>query len=225
MKLPTMKTENSSISGRYRTVFLLTCLFILSACSQSLTLETKTDVPVPLVTKIPLNMGVYYDDKFRNYIYEENSEDRPNWAIKSGNSQVELFDQVLPSMFQNISHLDSIADGQANNIDGILAPEVEDMQFALPRETRSDLYEVWIKYKVRLLDTEGNVIADWPVTGYGKSSTEFLKSRDKGLQAAINSAFRDAGAKFALNFARVPPIRQWLADKPAVCSSKVTDIC
>ena len=214
-----------SIPAALRTPALLSLLLLLGGCSQSLTMEAKTDVPTPLATKLPLNMGVYYDEAFRNYTYEENSEDRPNWAIKSGASQVELFDQVLPSMFDNISYLDSLSPAEGSGIDGIIAPQVEEMQFALPNETRSDLYEVWIKYKVRLLEANGDVIVEWPLSGYGKSSTEFLKSRDKGLQAAINSAFRDAGAKFALNFTRVAPIRQWLAGKPKICNSKVSDIC
>jgi hypothetical protein len=219
-----MKTGTTTFS-KYRLAFLMTSLLILSACEQSLTMVTKTDVPTPLVSKLPLNMGVFYDDEFRNYVYEEDSEDRPKWSIKSGASLVDLFDRVLPSMFQNVSQVDNISANQGNNIDGILAPQVEEMQFALPRETKSNLYEVWIKYKIKLLDSKGDIVADWPVTGYGKSSTEFLKSRDKGLQSAINSAFRDAGAKLTLNFARIPPIRQWLSEKPAVCNSKTTDIC
>jgi hypothetical protein len=220
-----MKKEMINLTRWYRLVFPVAFIFMLSACSQSLTMEAKTDVPTPLVAKLPLSIGIYYDEQFRNYIYEENSEDRPNWAIKSGASLVQLFDQMLPSMFQNISHVESISVNQDTSIDGIIAPEVSEMQFALPNETKSDLYEVWIKYNIKLIDSKGDLIADWPITGYGKSSTEFLKSRDKGLQAAINSAFRDAGAKFALNFTRVPPIREWLAEKPAVCNSSYADIC
>ncbi|MFT5349755.1 MAG: hypothetical protein ACI9MF_000568 [Gammaproteobacteria bacterium] len=219
-----MKIEIMKPFNLFRLVFFIALFFSLSGCDQSLTMVAETDVPIPLAIKLPLTMGVYYDDKFRNYIYEEDSEDRPKWAINSGASQVELFDRVLPSMFQDISYVESTAGGQGN-VDGILVPEVEEMQFALPRETKSDLYEVWIKYKVKLLAANGDLVADWPVTGYGKSSIEFLKSRDKGLQAAINSAFRDAGAKFSLTFTKVPPIREWLANKPEVCKSHVTDIC
>ena len=220
-----MKLQIINLSKVPRLIFFVVFSIMLSACNQSLTMEAETDVPVPLMSKLPLNMAVYYNEHFRNYIYEENSEDRPNWAIKSGASMVELFDQVLPSMFQNIDHVDSINANTDNSFDGLLAPEISEMQFALPNETKSDLYEVWVKYNVKLMDSKGELIADWPLTGYGKSSTEFLKSRDKGLQAAINSAFRDAGAKFALNFNRVPPIRQWLADNPDVCNSIHADIC
>ena len=50
---------------------------VLPGCNQSLTMETQTDVPTPLSIQLPLSMAVVYDDEFRNYIYQENSEDRP----------------------------------------------------------------------------------------------------------------------------------------------------
>jgi hypothetical protein len=42
-----------------------------------------------------------------------------------------------------------------------------------------------------------------------------MKSRDKGLNAAVNQALRDAGAKFALGFSRVEEINAWLEQKTA----------
>ncbi|NKB39270.1 MAG: hypothetical protein GKR93_19235 [Gammaproteobacteria bacterium] len=210
-----MKKPSKLYFEKSKLILSLAFLLSLSACNQSLTMEAKTDVPTPLAVKLPLSIGVHYDENFRNYTYEENSEDRQNWAIKSGTSQVDLFERVLPSMFQDISHIEDISGTLITDVDGVIVPEVEEMQFALPNETKSDLYEVWIKYKVKLLDKNGDLVADWPVTGYGKSSTEFLKSRDKGLQAAINSAFRDAGARFALTFSKIP----------AVCQSGATGIC
>ncbi len=211
-------------SPKYRLVLLGACCLILGACNQSMTLQTKSNVPTPLVTQLPLHMGVYYKDEFRNYVYTEHSEDRQNWSIDSGASQVALFDQVLPSMFADISYVESLSIPEAGNIDAVLVPQVEEMQFALPGETRSAFYEAWIKYKIGVHDNQGRLIAEWPVTGYGKSSTEFLKSRDKGMLAAVNAAFRDIGAKFSLNFSKVNAIRQWLASKPEVCK-RITKLC
>ena len=37
-----------------------------------------------------------------------------------------------------------------------------------------------------------------------------MKSRDKGLNAAVNQALRDAGAKFALGFRKVADVSSWL---------------
>lgn len=210
---------------KYRILPVIIQLLILTACSQSLTLETKSEVPRPLVTQLPLNIGIYYDDKFRNYIYEENSEDRPNWSINSGTSQVQMFDQILPSMFKSVTHVSGTSNAQGDKLHAILAPDIAEMQFAMPYETKTELYEVWIKYHIRLYAPDGQLITEWPIAGYGKSSTEFLKSRDEGLNTAINSAFRDAGAKLALGFTRHGDIRQWLASIPGACNAEPENIC
>ncbi len=215
----------AKLKMKHRIVLVIVHLLILTGCEQSLNIVTKSDVPTPLVTQLPLKMGVYYEEKFRNFIYQENSEDRPKWTIDSGASQVELFDQILPSMFENVRHVSAIADAQGDDLDAILAPNVEEMQFALPRETQTDLYEVWVKYKIQLHKPNGDLIAEWPLTGYGKSSTEFFKGRDEGLQTAINLAFRDAGAKMALYFAKIPEVKQWLANKPGFCSDNIANEC
>lgn len=207
-----------------KNLLLLAPLLLLAACNQSLTIQTKSDVPIPLVTQLPLNMGVFYEEQFQNYVYQENSEDRQNWTIDSGASQVDLFNQVLPSMFVTVTPVGSVTEPANGDIDAILAPRIEEMQFAMPHETRTEFYEAWIKYKVGLHEKNGDLIAEWPVTGYGKSSTEFLKSRDEGLLSAINSAFRDIGAKLSLNFSKIAEVKQWLLGKPGVCEGTV-NIC
>jgi len=215
----------AKLKVRYQIFIVIVHLLIVSGCEQSLNIVTTSDVPTPLVTQLPLKIGVYYDEQFRNFIYQEDSEDRPKWSIDSGASQVELFDQILPSMFKNIRHVSAITDAQGDKLDAILAPYVEEMQFALPRETRTDLYEVWIKYTIKMYKPNGDLIAEWPLTGYGKSSTELFKNRDKGLQTSINLAFRDAGAKLALNFSRIPEIKQWLSTKPGFCDDNIATDC
>ncbi len=199
-----------------RTVQILPYLLLtmtLLACSQSVTMKVAPDIPAPRVEQLPLTMGIYYDDTFRHYAYKEDSAERPDWTINSGESQVLLFEQIFSSMF---ARTEQVAGHAANSgVDGILYPEVIEMQFALPAETKTDFYEYWVKYKIALYDNQGNFVADWPVTGYGKSSTEFLKSRDKGLNAAINQALRDVGAKLAIDFTRVSGVAKWLADRQA----------
>jgi hypothetical protein len=184
-----------------------------------------SEVPIPVVSKLPLNMGVHYDEAFRNFTYSEDSEDRSDWVIASGSSQVSLFDQILPSMFQSTSHVDSTAPVSDVPLDAILSPTIEDIQFSLPRETRLDIYEVWIKYKVSIFDVEGQHITDFPLTAYGKSSTEFMKSRDDGLSAAMELALRDAGAKMVLGFTRDTGVREWLASTIGECDNYITGEC
>jgi hypothetical protein len=206
----------------------LLVLFLVGSmmgCTQSLRLETSSDVPAPLVGKLPLSIGVYYDDRFKTYAYEENSEDRPNWRISSGAAEVQLFDRILFSMFETTRPVSGTSVLEGSGLDAIISPHIEEMQFALPYETRTELYEVWIKYTITLYQPDGELISEFPLTGYGKSSTEFLKSRDAGIQTAIGVAYRDAGAKLALGFPGVLDVREWLVQIPRVCNSEEVDLC
>ena len=190
--------------------FIITLLMflLLTACNQSLQLKVESDVPAPLAKQYPLFVGIFFTDEFRNFVYKEDSEDRPDWVIETGLSQVQLFKQILPSMFESVKEVDSF---NATSFAAVFKPEMKEIQLAIPEETKAEVYEVWLKYYIQLLDTKGTIIADWTVTGYGKSSTEFLKSKDEGLNSAFSWALRDVGAKFILNFDKNDDVKKWLA--------------
>ncbi len=192
----------------HRLLYPVALLLALTACEQSVSLKVDTEIPTPVISRMPVKMGVFFSDEMRNYIFAENSEDRPNWKIESGSSHVALFDQIISSMFVETKEVAGTA--ADTTLDAVLSPSVAEMQFALPEETKTDFYEAWVKYNMELYNRDGSRIAGWSVTGYGKSSTEFMKSRDKGLNAAVNQALRDAGAKFALGFHRVEDVGAWL---------------
>ncbi|MCY4154259.1 MAG: hypothetical protein OXD47_07455 [Gammaproteobacteria bacterium] len=192
----------------YKLVAPFGLALFLTACQQSMSLRVDSDIPSPVVSRLPVKMGVVYTDELRNYVYEEDSEDRPEWKIDSGASHLTLFQQILASMFAEVTEVPTTS--TQVDVHAVLLPSIAEMQFALPAETRTDFYEAWVKYNVELYNRDGNAIANWSVTGYGKSSTEFMKSRDKGLNAAVNQALRDAGARFALGFSRVADVGVWL---------------
>ena len=194
-----------------RLIYAVSLLLILAACEQSMTLRVESEIPTPVIERMPVKIGVFYQDELRNYVSEENSDERPKWKIDSGSSHVYLFEQILSSMFQEVTEVAGTT--AVATVDAVLAPSVAEMQFALPAETKTDFYEAWVKYDMELYNQDGSRIANWSVTGYGKSSTEFMKSRDKGLNAAVNQALRDAGAKFALGFPMIAEISAWLEQK------------
>lgn len=218
-----MATPNKTGAGPCAAVCKRLCLIALAlmaaACQQSMSIKVASEVPVPLMTQLPLSLGVFYDGELLNYVYEEDSDERSNWKIDSGASHAALFARILPAMFRQVTEVAGAP--TAAPVDAVLVPRVAEMQFALPHETKTDFYEAWIKYEMTLLDPQGERIAAWLVTGYGKSSTEFMKSRDKGLNAAVNQALRDAGARFALGFPRVAAVKTWLADQTGGGSSSL----
>jgi len=204
---------------------LLILSLLLSGCTGSVQLRTEAQIPQPLVSEIPIRVGVHFDKQFRNYVYEEDSEDRPDWRIDNSAARLALFEQVLSSMFREVQPVKNINPAADKNIDAVISPQVEEMQLALPGETHSDFYEAWIKYIIRLYAPSGELITEWPVTGYGKSPKGFLGNRDKGLNSAIAMALRDIGAKMALSFPKAAPVKQWLTAKTSCGTETASLIC
>lgn len=206
------QTHYSSTLLLRRTTLLLfvTAMFGLTACTHTLYIDS--DFPTPLVEKLPQTVGVYYAPEFTSYQYKEESKDRTKWVIDSGDAQQSLFNTMMNGMFSNVVTLDGLPPWQNRpTADIILAPTVEDFQYTLPRETKIKVYEIWVKYNVQVFTPDGNLLADWILTSYGKTPTGFMRSDDGALIQAIVVALRDAGANLALNFAKVPEIRAWLA--------------
>lgn len=186
------------------------CALLLSACaSNKVTITVDSQVPVPVTAKLPLRAGVHYDAAFRQHVYQEDSEDRPDWRIESGASQMALFDQVLSSMFTELRSVDAMPPGaQAAGLDLVLEPKIEEMQFSTPTEMKTDFYEAWIRYQLGVYEPDGSLLTTWRFEGYGKSSDKFLENANEGMNEAINVALRDAGAKLVVKFGELPEIRE-----------------
>ena len=100
--------------------------------------------------------------------------------------------------------------GDGAGVDLVFTPAIEEFQLALPQKTRLDSYEVWVKYNMRLTKPDGDQVADWVLTAYGKTSTETMQSTETGINDATTNALRDLGSNFSLSFSNVPDVRDWL---------------
>jgi hypothetical protein len=200
-------------NSRLRIFFSLVLVLFLSACGAT-SLLVEGSYPSPNVRSIPLSLGVYYDQDLRDFIYIEYTETgREEYRVASGQTHVELFNSLLPAMFDRVVVLDNLADASAEQVDVVFIPSIEEFQLALPQKTRLDAYEVWVKYNMRLLGPDGGYIADWVLTSYGKTPTESLRSVESGINDATVGALRDLGSNFTLTFGAVPEVRDWLASR------------
>lgn len=209
----TMTTSLTSISAHGALKgFLLSAILLLTACSAT-TINISGTFPAPLVQKLPLTVGVFYDDAFTNHSFIEINDNTGDdqYIINSGSSQIELFNTMLPAVFEEVVQLDSIDSANAlNGLDAVFIPGIEEFQVGLPQKTRLNVYEIWVKYNMRLARTNGDYIADWVMTAYGKSPEETFQSVDAGVNDAANVALRDLAASFTLGFGNVPEIKEWL---------------
>jgi len=184
---------------------LLCALLILglSACTSQYAVEAT--FPTPLVDTLPIDVGLDLSEEFQNYTFFEDEDDRDALSLEFGAAQSELFQVVAGQMFNRV-----VLELPAENIDLRIHPEVDTFQYAIPRETRANIYEVWIKYRIQVLDENNQVLADWLLNGYGKTPSAFLKSEGDALQAAVTMALRDIGVQFAIGFSRQQLIQDWL---------------
>ena len=123
---------------------------------------------------------------------------------------MQLFDSVLPAMFERVIILNDLTAAQTEQVDAVFVPSIEEFQLALPQKTRLDSYEVWVKYNMRLQGPQGDYIADWVLTSYGKTGVTTFRSVEAGINDATVGALRDLGSSFTLSFSAVPEVRDWL---------------
>ena len=183
-------------------LILVHTVLLLAACSTNV--FVKGDYPTPLGKPIPYHVGMVFDDNFKDHTFT-----RDNIEIKLGDAQTRMYTTLLNGMFANSTLLKS-RETPPPEVDLFIVPNVEEIQIATPADNRLKVYEVWIKYNMQMFDRDGNSVADWLMTCYGKTPTATLKSRAKALNLASIVALRDAGARMATGFVRVPEVQGWL---------------
>jgi len=172
--------------------------------------------PVPVVDPLPLTVAVVYSPDFANYKYIEKDEEREEKEISVGVAQVKLFSTVLSGMFEQVIYTDEVTASNDSSIDMFFKPKIEEIQYNMPVETKINMFEVWIKYHLKVFDAQGNIIADWIQTAYGKTPTAMFKSKEKALNEAMIVALRDVGAGIVLRFNHLPEIKHWLKQREQI---------
>jgi hypothetical protein len=157
-----------------------------------------------------------------------------DWLVKTGPAQVKFWNTLLNGMFEKVVTLtdDETLHQWEDELDAVLVPSLDDLQYAIPLHTNVKVYEIWMRYRFRLVDPatihdheDGSLtyhpaehIADWSLTAYGKTPTAFLVTDEEAVNTAAVVALRDAGANFVTSFQRVPDIAMWLSASSEVAS-------
>jgi hypothetical protein len=194
----------------------LPLMILLSACGVK-QVVVEGNFPKPLMTPVPLSLGVWYPEDFANHEFFDETKTRKSseWIVRTGQAQVQMWDTLLGGMFENLVHLQQkpVPGNEIPGVEAVLVPHVEELQYAIPAQTNIKVYEIWIRYRFELLSSSGELIAEWTMPAYGKTPPAFLQSAEAAVNLAAVMALRDAGANFAVNFSRVPDVQQWLRNR------------
>jgi hypothetical protein len=184
---------------------------LLGGCSSSVIVESE--FPVPLVEPLPVTMGVIFDDELYNFIYTEDIPEQSTWTIALGDANIAMLEPLFDTMFAAVEIVQEVpADSAgATRLDGVLQPALEKFEFDVPIGERDEFVEVWMQYKLTLYEPDGEVVTEWPVSGYGKS--ELGRDREDAVRRAAIVAMREVGATISTKFAEQPQISYWLGEQ------------
>lgn len=194
---------------------LLFSLVFLASCGTKEVIVVG-NFPPPLMEPLRVNLGIWYEPEFVGHEFFDEAKGRAEstWIVKTGDAQVQMWSQLLNNMFTGITKMDGKPAPEQMNpiVDAVLIPRVDELQYAIPAHTNVKVYEIWMRYAFELVTTNGEPIAEWTMTAYGKTPTAFLQSDEAAVNLAAVVALRDAGAHFITSFHKVPEVAQWLEE-------------
>lgn len=220
-----MDSTTSASTRRVSAWGALLGLLLLAGCANEVIVEGA--FPEPVLEKIPLTIGVYYDPEFRGHEFFDQADSREevDWRVRTGPAQVQMYNTLLPGMFEEVVMLNELPRGDRveavfdANVDAVLVPHVSELQYSIPNHTKINVFEIWMRYRYELYAPDGELLADWTMTSYGKTPTAFLQTAEAAVNLAAVVALRDAGANFAMNFSNVPEVRRWMDEVMAAKAS------
>lgn len=182
----------------------------LAGCASSV--DVSSDFPPPLVEPLPVRVGLLYDEQLVRYEYFEEIPQQSSWTIFLGDANQDLLDGLFSTMFLEAYPVESIPLTSTDlfRLDGVLQPELEKFEFEVPLGGNDEFVEVWMQYRLKLYEPDGDLVTDWPVSGYGKAE---LGNKEAALNRATVVAMREVGAAISTRFAEVPQVEYWLQER------------
>ncbi len=164
----------------------------VSGCSTQVSVQDP-HIPDPLISALPLSVGVRYPQSFDHFVHEEQVIGKEKWEIDLGASNKMLFNKLFNAMFTEVTIVTESEDATTLGLDALIEPSIDAFEFSVPEQSQTDSFAVWIRYRIKIFDRNGTQIANWPISAYGKSQTSTFGG-DEALRRAAVLAMRDAAA-------------------------------
>ena len=175
---------------------LVIILTILNGCSSQVKINDP-DIPKLLINQLPYTVAIIYPENFDSFIHEEKVIGKKSWQVDFTRSNILLFNEVFRSFFTTSKVIETPDTDTSDNFDFTIYPSIDAIEFSVPEQSQDETFSVWIRYRVKIFDYNGEEIVNWPISAYGKTSTSTFSDEQDLAQAAI-LAMRDAAALIIL---------------------------
>lgn len=189
-----------------------------------MTLEPPT-IPAPNINRVPITVAVRLPENFEDFTHVEDVLGSEEWTIHLGRSNAVFFTQLLTYMFDNVIMLQADEDPEIYDFDALIEPSIDAFEFSVPNQTKTDAFAVWIRYRIKVYDRNGVMVANVPISAYGKSLTTTMGGSNALKRAAV-LAMRDAAALMIIKFddqSLFASLGNPSTQLPAVAEEKVED--
>jgi len=166
---------------------------VLCGCGGSRVTLKNPSIPKPLIAQLPMSVAARYPAEFDNFVHEEQVIGKEKWTIDLGSSNRLLFTQLFGAMFTEFMVIEEGTDARDLPIDALIEPSIDAFEFSVPNQSQTDEFAVWIRYRIKIFDSDGVQVANWPIAAYGKSQSSTFGG-DAALRKAAILAMRDAAA-------------------------------
>ena len=205
------------VSRRGGFVFLVVALGILtlgSGCVSHTEIALQPNLPTPIIQSLPIRAGIYYAPELDQFVFEEKVQGIGSYKIELLNTQSNMFKTAFDALFDDVVPIQSF-DTQPSGLDVLIVPRLMEFQISLPQQSRSQHYEVWLRYSVELYTPKGQQIHNWGFAAYGRVNAQnyqmLTNTAAHALEDAANWALRDAVATISFFFVKEPKIKTWMA--------------
>ena len=175
---------------------LIIILTILNGCSSQVKINDP-NIPKLLINQLPYTVAIIYPENFDSFIHEEKVIGKKSWQVDFTRSNILLFNEVFRSFFTTSKVIETPDTDTSDNFDFTIYPSIDAIEFSVPEQSQDETFSVWIRYRVKIFDYNGEEIVNWPISAYGKTSTSTFSDEQDLAKAAI-LAMRDAAALIIL---------------------------
>ncbi len=167
-------------------------LFLTACGGQNIALREPV-IPPPLMEQLNYRVAVQYSKEMYDYTHKEELLGNKKWTISLGEANKRVYDQLFSALFSDVTYLSPDENINGREFDLVMRPSIQAFEFALPQQSRTDAYTVWIRYQIELFNRFGSKIGTWPINAYGKSGAGRFEGSE-AIQRAAALAMRDAAA-------------------------------
>lgn len=200
-----------------RLIAILLVGVLFTGCSTAVVV-VEGSVPRPLVEPYPITVAVFFPETLKNYklVDDGTGRNERSWEIDIGEAQLNLWETILPAVFEKVVFVQKYDDLENLDVDAIFAPDISEMQYSDPKYTQLGVYEIWFEYQFRWFEKsqikptdnggidhiESVAFSTSKTTAYGKipyDTSIVAPSSEASVEMAAIKALRDTGASFILS--------------------------